>query len=90
MDSYITDYLNSKNEYTISILFLHGNEMEGYSVNEEDLFKNENDYENASSETSLIKFFQDNIDNYVNGVRYRYTFEKVNGKYILKSFKKVK
>ena len=35
--------------------------MEGYSVNEEDLFKNENDYEHASSESSLIKFFQDNF-----------------------------
>lgn len=90
LDSYIVDYVNNKNEYTISVLFLYGNEMEGYSVNEDELFKNEDDYKYASSEESLINYFKNNIDNYINGIKYRYTFEKVNGKYILKSFKEVK
>ena len=86
IDSYVVDYTNKNNEYSISLLILHGNEMEGYSVNEEAL-KEDID---SSSEEKLIKYFRDNIDSYKDGVKYRYTFEKTNGKYILKSFKKEK
>ena len=90
IDSYVVDYSNKNNEYSISLLFLHGNEMEGYSVNEDNLFKKEEDYKYASSEESLIKFFNEHIDDFKDSVKYRYVFEKTNGKYILKSFKKEK
>lgn len=87
IDSYITEYLNNDNDYTISILFLHGNEMDGYSVNEDNLFNEENigDY----SDKTLINYFQENISKFMNTVKYQFTFTKSNGRYILKSFKKV-
>ncbi len=88
IDSYITDYLNNDNDYTISVLFLHGNEMDGYSVNEDNLF-DENEEVNDYSDKTLIKYFQENISKFMNTVKYQFTFTKSNGRYILKSFKKV-
>lgn len=88
IDSYITDYLNNENDYSISVLFLHGSEIEGYNVNDDNLF-NENDEISDYSNDSLIKYFQDNISKFMNTVKYQFTFTKSSGRYILKSFKKV-
>ena len=88
IDSYITEYLNNDNDYTISVLFLHGSEMEGYSVNEEDLFDEEKE-DILYNEDGLKKYFQENISKFMNKTKYQYTFEKNSGRYILKSFKKV-
>lgn len=87
IDSYITDYINNDNDYTISILFLHGSPMEGYSVNDDSLFNDQDiiDY----SDASLIKYFQENISKYMSTTKYQFTFTKNSGRYILKSFKKV-
>ena len=89
IDSFITDYSKNDNTYTISILFLRGNEMEGYSVNENDLFRDDS-YKGDYTDKSLSKYFRDNIDHFIKGMKYQYTFEKNNGRYILKSFKKIK
>ena len=89
IDSYISDYSKNDNEYTISILFLNGSEIEGYSVNDDNLFNDDN-YNGDYKDESLSKYFKDNIDRFMKGIKYRYTFEKNSGRYILKSFKKVK
>ncbi len=83
IDSYITDYLNNDNTYTVSILFLN---REG-KVNEDSLFKDESNKKYSNEE--MIKYFEENISDFTNTVKYRFTFEKNSGRYILKSFKKV-
>ena len=51
-------------------MFLHGSEIEGYNVNDDNLF-NENDEISDYSNDSLIKYFQDNIS------KFRYNSGKV-------------
>ena len=89
IDSFITEYQNNDKEYTIKVLFLHGNEMEGYSVNEDNLFGEEKE-DILYNTDGLKKYFKDNINKFLDKTKYQYTFEKDSGRYILKSFKKVK
>lgn len=76
------------NTYTIDVIFLRGNEMEGYEVNGVDVTDkttSETDYENE-----LIKYFHEHLDEFVNGTKYRYVFEKVEGNFYLRAFSIVK
>lgn len=86
IDYIITNSSKEGNIYTIDALFLRGNEMDGYYINNEE-FNISLDYEGDGSSLFKSEFKKINPSKYT---KYSFTFEKVNSSYYLKSIAPVK
>lgn len=87
-DYYVLDSNKTDDKYEISILFLYGNEMDGFYVNGKELVIDfdESIVEPEDYVETYKNYFTNNIDKFKSGKKYTYTFEKLNDKYILKEF----
>lgn len=90
IDYYVSDSSVDGNTYTLTISFLYGHEEMGYYINGVSIdgkvdYESEDDYDKI---LALYKsYFNKNKDEYKNK-GYKFTFEKKNGDYYLKSFSK--
>ena len=90
IDYYVSDSSVDGNTYTLTISFLYGHEEMGYYINGVSIddkvdYESEDDYDKI---LALYKsYFNKNKDEYKNK-GYKFTFEKKNGNYYLKSFSK--
>lgn len=90
IDYYVSDSSVTGNSYALTISFLYGHEEMGYYINGVSIdgkvdYESEDDYDKI---LALYKsYFNKNKDEYKNK-GYKFTFEKKNGNYYLKSFSK--
>ena len=87
-DYYVTSSSKTNNRYEIAILFLYGNEMDGYYVNGEELnIDFDESYVEPDDFVKAYKdYFKENINEFKSVNKYVFTFEKVNNNYLLKEF----
>ena len=89
LSSYVLNAKVLDDTYSIDVLFLRGNEMDGYDVNGIDV-TNKVSAEPSDYEDKLIQYFNNHHEEFINGDKYRYVFEKDGSNYHLKSFSIVK
>ena len=85
LDYYIASSTKKDNIYTVSIIFLYGNEMDGYYINDQELDLELDDAEDYAK--AYKSYFKNNIKKYLDVPKYTYVFEKSNGNYFIKEFK---
>ena len=87
LDYSVLDVKEEGNTYTLDILFIYGNEEMGFYINKNEVSAEEayddDDYEAAQSRI-YKNYFNKHKNEYKND-GYKFTFEKINGEYYLKS-----
>lgn len=89
MDYYVVSSSKKNNIYTLTLIFLYGNEMDGFYVNDKELSVDFGDsYQEPEDYIKAYKnYFKKNIDKYLKGIKYTYVFEKKDNNYFVKEFK---
>lgn len=88
IDYYVSDAKVESNLYTLSLIFLYGHEEMGYyingvSIDDKVSIESEDDYDQITA--AYKSYFNKHKDEYKSKA-YKFTFEKKNGNYYLKSF----
>lgn len=90
IDYYIVDAYKQGDMYTLSLLFLYGDQGEGYYVNNEELaidFADDSYVEPEDYDNAVKNYFQSSHSSFKNTKKYIYKFKKVKDNYYLKEFK---
>lgn len=80
---------DENNLYKLSVVFLYGNNAEGYYINDDefDVVIDEEDTENINYDELYKKQFK-SMNDFKKYKKYTYTFEKVDNSYFLRGFNK--
>jgi hypothetical protein len=90
LDYYVSDSKVDGSTYTLNLIFLYGHEEMGYYINGVNIddkvtYESEDDYDKI---VALYKSYFNKHKNEYKNKAFKFTFEKKNGNYYLKSFSK--